>query len=252
MILLNHWIIQKQCYFVVLFLFITVFCRVQAFECIEEKILALLPVDSKIAEIPKAQYIEKNTSGGVQGNCREFRKGIIYADLTGEGREEVVIAYYTPPHEYIVDQETQEGFFSRARVAIFEVTEDGFTKSWESQGWGHVFGSYIEKSEAGKTEYPWYLFGAKDINDDGILELVFSRSGYGAMGAEVEIWAWNNNKYVNRLKTAGDLHFSTTENGKLITAVSYHAGERSAANYLYNRDSDSYELISSRVSKDGG
>ncbi len=244
MILFNYKNTRKQSYWPACFVLITAICPNFASEITEEKILKLLPADSQIAEVPAAVYRSKNAEGRVQVRY-ESKKGIINADLTGDGKEEVVVAYYTPPHDYIINGNTQESFFERAHVAIFEVTEDGFTKSWESQGWGHVFGASIEKSDARKTKYPWYLFGAKDINDDGILELVFSRAGYGAMGTEVEIWAWNGNKYVNRLKTAGNLHFSSTKNGMVITAVSYHAGERSVVNYLYNRNSDRYELISS-------
>lgn len=243
MVPLNYKNILEQSCLLAFFVLIAAVAPNYAAERTEEKILKLLPADSQIAEVPAAVHHSKNSAGMVQVK-REFKKGIINADLTDDGKEEVVVAYYTPPHDYIINGNARENFFERAHVAIFEVTEDGFIKSWERQGWGHVFWSSIDKSDAIETEYPWYIFGARDINGDGILELVFSRAGYGAMGRKVEIWAWDGDKYVKRLKTAGNLHFST-KNKLAITSVSYHAGERSTANYLYNWNSGRYEFVSS-------
>lgn len=216
---------------------------------IEEKILRLLPENSRIAEIPLIRYRSKDKYGSVKITYK-YKKGIIQKDIDGDGKEEIIVAYYTPPHRYWIKKNNKkisdEKFFKRAHVAIFEKVGDGLRKCWESDGFGNVFGikflpTTLEKK---KIEYPWYIFGVKDIDNDGILELAFSREGYDAMGGKTEIWGWNGKKYIRKLTTSGELHFKNTKGGSEIISVSYYAGKIYITHYSYDKQRNKYQLTS--------
>ena len=236
------------------YLVFIVFCvplKGNSFEIKEEEILSLLPEGSKIAEIPTVRYRSKNPDDSLKITYKT-RKGIIQADLTGDKKEEIIVAYYTPPHDYYVEKDTQkitdEKIFERAHVVIFETTEKGFRKFWESDGFGNTFGIKFLPLTLEKVEitYPWYIFGVKDIDNDGILELAFSREGDLTMGGKTEIWAWNGKEFIRKLLTNGELHFTTTEKGIEIISVSYYAGEVYITNYLYDTSMHKFK-INSRV-----
>lgn len=239
--------ITRVCCFLSVFLVFT--CVVFSFEEQEKEILKLLPHGSQIAEIPVILYRLKNSDGSIRIKY-ETRKGIIRADLTGDKKEEIIVGFYTPPHDYFIEKNGKkipdENFFQRAHVAIFKTTEKGLEKCWESDGFGNVFGiKFLPfKREKEKLEYPWYIFGVEDIDGNKLLEIVFSRTGYNAMGGKTEIWGWNGKEYIKKLETKGELTFTTTDKGSEIISVDYYAGEVYITHFLYNKTSYRYKPIS--------
>lgn len=239
--------IKRIFYWSVCFLFFSSICLISASDSQEEELLKLLPPNSKIAEIPIVRYRSKNEDGSIRVTY-QTKKGIINVDVTGDGKEEIIVAYYTPPHNYYVEKNGKmipdENFFQRARVVIFETTENGLKKCWESDGFGNIFDIQflpltIEKE---RIEYPWYIFGVKDIDNDGFLELAFSRSGYTGMGGRTEIWAWDGKKFVKKLVTSGELCFAFIDKSSTITAMEYYAGEIYITHFFYDKSSNKYKL----------
>lgn len=207
----------------------------------DEEILKFLPSGSRIAEIP-VRLIKTKEKDAIKTRT-EMKKGIIYADLTKDGKDEVIVAYYRPPHDYMEIKNgvkiTNESFFERARVVVFD---RAFKKIWESDGWGNIFGINFLPTSSDKEslEVPWYIFGVKDIDDDGYLELGFSRKGYNAIGDKVEFWGWDGKEFIQKLVSAGELFFSKEKNTAVVVSKSYYAGEAWIVKYMYDRNKNKF------------
>ncbi|MHC4646347.1 MAG: hypothetical protein ACYTBJ_12675, partial [Planctomycetota bacterium] len=68
----------------------------------EADLLAYLPVGAKLADIPFVQF-------GTTEEVKKTRPNVFYSDVDADGQEEIVVAYYTTPHEYIISGQAQEG-----------------------------------------------------------------------------------------------------------------------------------------------
>ncbi|HOL49032.1 MAG TPA: hypothetical protein PK165_03390 [bacterium] len=165
--------------------------------------------------------------------------------MNRDGKEEIIVAYYTSPHDYWIEKDgkkvADERFYDRARVAIFEIK-----KMWESKGYGNLFDiNFLPTTlKKEKIEYPWYVFGAKDIDGDGFLELIFSRTEYTAMRGVIEIWRWNGKEFTQKLITDGELLFQTTEKDLEVVSISYYAGEITEIHYTYDKSLGKYKIKS--------
>lgn len=163
-------------FLVVVFLFLGG-CVLESEE-FNENIYGFLPEKAQIAKIKLFQ---------------KEKMGVIRQDIDGDEKAEIIIAYYTEPHDY-----TDERFFRRAHVKILKENGAQLKDIWDSGGWGDQFGGRVNfqgMSEEIKKSYLESLFNVRDITGDGKPEIIFTRASFLAEGNRCEIWTWNGKEF---------------------------------------------------------
>ena len=156
----------------------------------ETEILVYLPEGAKLADVPFVQF-------GPDEEIKKTRQNVFYADVDDDGEKEIIVAYYTPPHEYIINDKVQKGFFTRAHVKVLDWDGTKYVEQWDSGGWGFEFragmGAKLEIRE--QQLYTDNYFNVGDINNDGKPEILFTRASFGADGSEFQALSWNGKTY---------------------------------------------------------
>jgi hypothetical protein len=143
-----------------------------------------------------------------------YQQSYYLADVDLDGLNELIVAYYTEPHEFIEDGKENEAFLMRAHVGIFHWNGSAYMPQWDSNGWGYQFraGLNPDWASSAKNSFTRAYFGVRDINMDGIPDIFFTRVGTGAMGAIFEVWSWNRDrKQYQRVGEAGRARFVDIE-----------------------------------------
>ncbi|MFQ5810838.1 MAG: hypothetical protein ACE5JM_14575 [Armatimonadota bacterium] len=162
----------------------------------DEELLRCLPPGARIARIPSVFTRQRRV--------KQWRQGVVAADTDADGRKELVVAYYTPPHEYVAkgreDRKPREGFSQRAHVRVLEWDGTTWREQWDSGGWGMEFRArmpteVVEAKPKTQRAYTRCLFGVRDINGDGRADILFTRSSFLAEGDRFEAWTWDQAKY---------------------------------------------------------
>lgn len=171
----------------------------------EQEILQLLPEGSRIASIPVRYRPDRSVAS--------TKRGFVYVDTDRDGKREIVVAYVTPPHEYLVNGEEQEGFFRRAHVAVLKSDEEGYKKVWDTGGWGAEFKARIQGPVGTGEElaFTTNYFNVVDINDDRMPDIVFTRASFLAEGDEFEAWSWDGHAYRQIAKAPGPVRLKDLE-----------------------------------------
>jgi len=154
----------------------------------ETDILTYLPAGSRLADdIPIVQF----------GTMQEKRPNIFYADTDGDGEKEIIVAYYTLPHEYGDNPENAEAYFRRAHVKVLDWDGSKYVNGWDSGGWGMLFiaGMSSKLSEIEQQRYSANYFNVLDMTGDGVPEILFTRRSFLAEGTQFEVWSWNETTY---------------------------------------------------------
>jgi hypothetical protein len=150
------------------------------------EILAFLPQNSKLADDILLHWSENRSE-------KKYQNPVIYADTDVDGQKEIVVAYYTPPHEYMTNGKENAGYFERAHVCVLHWNGAKFIKQWDSGGRGRRFLAKYFNTHTRKIEDAYYAnnFNVIDINRNGILDIVFSTESEGTTTpGHFEAWEW--------------------------------------------------------------
>jgi hypothetical protein len=117
--------------------------------------------------------------------------------VDADGQEEIVVAYYTTPHEYIISGQAQEGFFRRAHVRVLDWDGEKYVDQWDSGGWGSEFRAGMGENHTSREQqlYTDNYFDVNDINNDGVPEILFTRGSFLAEGDHFQVFGWNGQRY---------------------------------------------------------
>jgi len=156
----------------------------------ETDLLTYLPHDAKLADIPFVQF-------GPTEETQRTRPNFLYADVDADREQEIIVAYYTPPHDYIISGQAQEEFFRRAHVKVLHWDGQKYVEQWDSGGWGSDFragmGPQLDIKE--QQLYTDNYFRVTDMNNDGVPEILFTRASFSAEGSQFQAFSWNGRTY---------------------------------------------------------
>lgn len=170
------------------------------------EVLKCLPKNSRIATFNKI----------VEGKI-----GLKIADVDNDGKKEIIVAYYTEPHEYVTNGETDEKFFKRAHVKILKNEDGKLVEVWDSGGFGFEFGCRIDFKNMDKSlrdSYLENLFDVRDLTGDGQPEIIFTRTSFLAEGVLSEVWGWDGKNY-KRIFQGGNLFRTEIDYDKVYKII---------------------------------
>lgn len=181
----------------------------------ETDLLTYLPHGAKLADIPFVQF-------GPSEETKKTRPNVLYADVDADRQAEIIVAYYTPPHDYIINGQAQEGFFRRAHVKVLDWNGQNYMEQWDSGGWGSEFraGMGAKVSSREQQLYTDNYFSVADINNDGIPEILFTRTSFLAEGAEFQAFSWNGKTYEAIALASNKVRIVDTDNDGVKEIVS--------------------------------
>ena len=120
------------------------------------------------------------------GNAAKSQSpAIIYADLDGDGQDEVAVAY---------NYEEAKGE-DRAMVRILDWDGKAYKVQWESPEFGYAFEGDFHFLGPQGLQYSENAFAVRDLNGDGRLDLLFTRGSWSAEGCLFEAWTWADHDY---------------------------------------------------------
>ena len=162
----------------------------------ETEILSLLPEGAKLADdIPQVQF-------GIPEAMAQRRASVRYADVDGDGQDEIVVAYYAKPQQPPSPEQTPEeqmaaeAYYSRAHVGVLHWDGQKYQLIWDSKGFGSHFVGGVGQGhpESEQREISATYFNVEDLTGDGIPEIMCARAGYSAMGQDFSVWTWDKSK----------------------------------------------------------
>jgi len=152
----------------------------------DEELLRYLPANSIIDQIPTV-FDEKR-------RVTRHRQGIIPGDTDGDGTEEIVVAYCTPPHK------DGPGICRCAHIKVLDWDGVGWREQWDSGGWGIEFiarmpREIVNADAETQRAYSRNFFDVRDINGDDLPDILFTRASFLAEGDRFEAWTWDGVYY---------------------------------------------------------
>ncbi len=207
------------------------------------QVLAHLPDGAKLADdIPLVQF-------GTPEETKQTRPNVFYADLDSDGQNEIIVAYYTKPHQPIVGateakRANAEAYFRRAHVRVLDWNGTRYVERWDSGGFGMHFiaGMDSELPAPKQCLYTANYFHIRDINGDGRPEILFTRASYVASGTLFRAWSWDGTTYtcIARLRTKVRIEDIDGDGTQEIIRDHDYNGLQLAAPIIYKWDGSSY------------
>ena len=205
----------------------------------EKEILSALPKGSVIARVP--------TEFAENGRILANKSAVIPVSLLPGKDVQVIVGYYTEPDPGKGQPiRNESAFFTRCHVALVARTKNRFQILWDSGGWGCSFGMRPTPTENRFNDDQIQLFfHAKDLNGDGMLEIVYSRVSFGAEGSCFEIWEYDTTekKLIQVCNLSGSVTLIDSPGVKWpkIEATSFHASTVSTVSMEYDSNIRRYK-----------
>ncbi len=180
----------------------------------DEELMGYLPLNAVIAQMPSAFDEDRRVTNR--------RHSIISADTDGDGTEEIIVAYCTPPHK------DGPGICRRAHVRVLKWHGTTWREQWDSGGWGSGFTARMPReivNADAETQrvYRRNFFDVRDINGDDLPDILFTRASFLAEGDQFEAWTWDG-VYYRRIAVCGTL--VRIENNSIISEFGYKGIKR--------------------------
>lgn len=210
----------------------------------ERDLFAYLPEGAKLADVPFVQF-------GRSEETEKTRPSVLYADVDADGEEEIIVAYYAPPHDYIIDGQPQEEFFRRAHVKVLDWNGEKYVVQWDSGGWGSEFRAGMgAKLESGEQQlYTDNYFDVANINNDGVPEIFFTRASFSAEGAQFQAFSWNGQTYEPIALVQNKVRLEDRDNDgtKEIVCDFDHKGRKLESPKVFTWNGKTYEMAGEHV-----
>lgn len=177
----------------------------------EKEILYYAPEGSKLAN-------DIVTSS----DLKTMQNPVIYRDIDLDGENEIVVAYYTKPHSYIVEGKPNEAYYERAHIMIMHLKDGQYYKQWDSGGYGGRFGIKLLGHHDDKYMKDYYgvVYEIVDINNNGMPDIICSRRSMGSTTpGSLEAWEWNGKTY-QRIFAATSSRLAYNKDGSVKEIIS--------------------------------
>lgn len=210
----------------------------------EVEILTYLPEEARLADIPVVQF-------GRTQETKRIKQNVLYADVDGDSEEEIILGYYTIPHEYIINGDVQKGFFRRAHVKVLDWDGRKYVEQWDSGGWGSEFRAEMgpELKSREQRLYTQNYFGVTDINNDGIQEILCTRTSFLAEGSRFEAFSWNGKTYEPIARVENKVRIDDVDNDRIkeIICDYDYKGIKLATPKVFRWNGSTYEMVREHV-----
>jgi hypothetical protein len=214
----------------------------------EEEILKLLPKGAKFADdMPIIQ------PEGENAKKKDKQEYIYYADVNNDGIDEIIAAYYWRPAdpgpnatetEKMIYAETQ---FTRAYIAVLGCAREEYADKWNSGGWGMHFQATIPAKDGSvlkeDIKYAINCFDVRDINGDGIPEIIATKISYYMCNCAV--WSWDGETYKQIARTDMSTRIEDIDKDGMNELIVDYIPTYSTKKYpsIYKWNGKTYELL---------